>query len=175
MRAQAWLFNLNYRHLKAAGPRAAAHMSLHQKLHCQRAHRQKSADSCRSPLLLSGDVCPACWRPSGAAGWLHPVGGEASKQMTESRQQSFCNFVSIFESHRRPVAKAPFPAGCHGQHNAKPLCAHPPSMVRRPLLQCEPTHILPGPGQSAARKVARCARFNLGQWRSGPISWLMRR
>jgi hypothetical protein len=64
-------------------------MSLHQKLHCQRAHRQKSADRCRSPLLLSGDVCPACWRPSGAAGWLHPVGGVASKQMTESRQHSF--------------------------------------------------------------------------------------
>lgn len=95
MRAQAWLFNLSYRHLKAARPRAAAHMSLHQKLHCQRAHRQESADSYRSPLLLSGDVCPACWRPSGAAGWLHPVGGVASKQVIESRQQSFCNFISI--------------------------------------------------------------------------------
>lgn len=33
-------------------------MSLHRQSQCQRAHRQETADSCRSPLLLSGDICP---------------------------------------------------------------------------------------------------------------------
>src|SRR3546814_668175 len=52
------LFRSSDRHLKAAGPRAAAHMSLHRQSQCQRAHRQEEADSCCSPLLLSGDICP---------------------------------------------------------------------------------------------------------------------
>jgi O-antigen/teichoic acid export membrane protein len=30
----------------------------------------------------------------GVASWLRPVGGEASKRLTESRQHPFCNFVS---------------------------------------------------------------------------------
>ncbi len=33
-------------------------MSLHRQSQCQRAHRQEEADSCCSPLLLSGDICP---------------------------------------------------------------------------------------------------------------------
>lgn len=33
-------------------------MSLHRQSQFQRAHRQEMADSCRSPLLLSGDICP---------------------------------------------------------------------------------------------------------------------
>src|SRR3546814_3496522 len=48
------LFRSSDRHLKAAGPRAAAHTSLHRQSQCQRAHRQEEADSCCSPLLLSG-------------------------------------------------------------------------------------------------------------------------
>src|SRR3546814_8489706 len=55
---QAWLFILSTLHLKAARPRAAAHMSLHRQSQFQRAHRQETADSCRSPLLLSGAICP---------------------------------------------------------------------------------------------------------------------
>ena len=63
---QAWLFILSCLHLKAARPRAAAHMSLHRQSQFQRAHRQETADSCRSPLLLSGDICPYLL----ATGWF---------------------------------------------------------------------------------------------------------
>src|SRR3546814_3459897 len=34
---RSWLFILSTRHLKAVGPRAAAHMSLHRQSQCQRA------------------------------------------------------------------------------------------------------------------------------------------
>jgi hypothetical protein len=44
------------------------------------------------------------------ASWLRRVGGEASKQMTESRQHPFCNFVSILQLGRAdPTAFAGFP------------------------------------------------------------------
>jgi hypothetical protein len=41
------------------------------------------------------------------ARWLNPVGGVASKQMFDSRQQPFCNFVSKDSQDRCRVAAAP--------------------------------------------------------------------
>lgn len=45
-------------------------MSLHRQSQFQRAHRQEMADSCRSPLLLSGDICPYLL----ATGWFVAFG-----------------------------------------------------------------------------------------------------
>lgn len=45
-------------------------MSLHRQSQFQRAHRQETADSCRSPLSLSGDICPSML----ATGWCVAFG-----------------------------------------------------------------------------------------------------
>lgn len=45
-------------------------MSLHRQSQFQRAHRQETADSCRSPLFLSGDICPSML----ATGWCVAFG-----------------------------------------------------------------------------------------------------
>ena len=102
---QAWLFILSTLHLKAARPRAAAHMSLHRQSQFQRAHRQEMADSCRSPLLLSGDICPYLL----ATGWCvafgaapRPVNRPLGPSSIRVNNLFAILFQKLFEAPDRP-------------------------------------------------------------------------
>ena len=59
-----------YRSLELPGPGAVAHMSLHQKLQCQRAIQQKKRTR-KAPRLIGpgDDLSVLCWRPSEQSRW----------------------------------------------------------------------------------------------------------
>jgi len=102
---QAWLFILSCSHLKAARPRAAAHMSLHRQSQCQRAHRQEEADSCCSPLLLSGDICPYLLATEAARQFAAPRPVKRPLGPSLSRVNSnlifYCEFLTRQPESRR--------------------------------------------------------------------------
>jgi len=61
-----------------------------------KSRQQKTRTRIVPRYCYRGTIVRICWRPiRSEAVWLHPVGGVASKQMIDSRQHPFCNFVSI--------------------------------------------------------------------------------
>ena len=93
--SQAWLFNLSTLHLKAAGPRAAAHMSLHTSSQCQRAARHKNRTRSDPRLLDRGTLCPSMLATERFALPRRRRCGEgASSGRFDSGQHPFCNFIA---------------------------------------------------------------------------------
>src|SRR3546814_6556896 len=79
----------------------------HRQSQFQRAHRQETADSCRSPLLLSGDICPYLL----ATGWCvafgaapRPVNRPLGPSL--SRVNSFLQFCFNFSRNPRKIRRS---------------------------------------------------------------------
>lgn len=91
-------------------------MSLHRQSQCQRAHRQEIADSCRSPLFLSGDICPYLL----ATGWF-VASGAASRPVNRPLGPSSIRVNTLFAILFQPGVEASEKTRCRAfRWGAKP-------------------------------------------------------
>ena len=99
---QAWLFILSYSHPKAARPRAAAHMSLHRQSQFQRATDRNTRTVAVPRYRYRGSLSVSVGdRLKRRVLRRAPSGEHASKTTNDSRQQPFCNFVSMGAARSR--------------------------------------------------------------------------